>query len=456
MRQRISTLSVSVVDIDAGTSVGPLETWRHSFGHGGINSLPLPDKVWQGMARLQPRLIRIFLQEFFQVYPAHGRFDWSKLDPYMDALGRTGARIVAALCIKPKPLYPTIDERQWRPNDVKEWQHVVAEVVRRYSVERPLVSHWEIGNEVDIGENGGCPYLIKEPRDYFDYYRMTIQPILETFPRAKVGGPANAGVRNEPLPGFVRLCRESGTRLDFISHHLYSDDPCCHAADVAEAQRLLHGWPGSKPEIMVTEFSPGFEPTSTEDQAFEPRRAGCVAASIIAMMEAGLDWSFHYHLWDQVCFASEFSPFYSRPPIMLRHWNEIPHRFGLFGVGGEVRPQYFVYEMFGRLGEERLLAASDHPDVRVMAGRSAGRTAAMLANYSLQDPADRVVSLRYAHLSAGVKRLTTWRIDDSRRWSDSPLELHPLESREVDTLESHEHHVLLPAECVAMVCLDEP
>jgi hypothetical protein len=35
--------------------------------------------------------IRIFIQEFFQVYPEHGRFDWSRLDRYMDALAKTGA-----------------------------------------------------------------------------------------------------------------------------------------------------------------------------------------------------------------------------------------------------------------------------------------------------------------------------------------------------------------------------
>jgi hypothetical protein len=46
------------------------------------NPLPLPDRVVPGTAQLKPRLIRVFIQEFFQVYPEHGRFDWSRLDPY--------------------------------------------------------------------------------------------------------------------------------------------------------------------------------------------------------------------------------------------------------------------------------------------------------------------------------------------------------------------------------------
>jgi hypothetical protein len=179
------------VTIDASAVAGPLENWRHSVGHGGINHLPLPDHVAQGTRRLAPRLVRIFIQEFFRIYPEHGRFDWSRLDPYMEALARTGAKIVAAICIKPPPLYPKIDHSIWMPNDVREWQKVIFEMVRRYSVERPLVTHWEVGNETDIGENGGCPYLIPDPKDYFEYYKMTIQPILEAFPGAKVGGPAS-------------------------------------------------------------------------------------------------------------------------------------------------------------------------------------------------------------------------------------------------------------------------
>ena len=97
-------------------------------------------RVVRGTARLKPRLIRVFIQEFFRVYPEHGRFDWSRLDPYMDALARTGAKVVAAVAIKPKPLFPAVDPAVWRPNDVAEWQRVIAALVRRYSVDRPLVT----------------------------------------------------------------------------------------------------------------------------------------------------------------------------------------------------------------------------------------------------------------------------------------------------------------------------
>jgi hypothetical protein len=157
---------------------GPLQLWRHSIGHGGINPLPLPDRVVKGTAKLKPRLIRIFIQEFFQIYPEHGRFDWSRLDPYMDALARTGAKVVAAITIKPKPLFPKVDQAIWRPNDVAQWQRVIAALVRCYSVDRRIVTYWEIGNETDISEHGGCPYLIRNAGDYATYYRLLKRTLL--------------------------------------------------------------------------------------------------------------------------------------------------------------------------------------------------------------------------------------------------------------------------------------
>ncbi len=454
MTSPIASLPVVNVHVRCAAVVGPLETWRHSFGHGGINARPLPARVREGIARLRPRRVRIFIQEFFRLLPAADRYDFSRLDPYMDALAATGAAIVAAICIKPPVLYPTIDETIWRPADAGQWHRLIKALVRRYSVERPLVTHWEIGNEVDIGEHGGCPYKIRDVDDYVEYYRMTVAAVREAWPEATVGGPAMASIDNPPMDGFVRRCRDEGLPLDFISYHLYSDDPAEHARRVRQARGLLAEFPEPRPEIFVTEFSPMFERTSTADQAMAPRRAACVAAAVVEMLGAALDGSFHYHLWDQTCYAEDFRTFYSAgnlAALMMRHWNEIPHRFGLFGVSGDVRPAYFVYWMLGRLGGERLDAAGEEAGVRVLAARGADRWSALLINYGPAEACDRVVSVHWDDLPAGPKTLVTYRIDDAQRWDAAALEMIPLERREVDTLGPYECQVYLPAGTVALV-----
>ena len=132
--RRLPKIPVVNLSIDAKSDEGPLEFWRHTLGHGGVNSNPLSPRVIDGTKQLHPRLIRIFIQEFFNIYPDHGKYDWSKLDPYMDSFAATGAKVVAAITIKPKVLYPRIDQKIWRPNNVEEWQQVIAALVKRYSI----------------------------------------------------------------------------------------------------------------------------------------------------------------------------------------------------------------------------------------------------------------------------------------------------------------------------------
>ncbi|HLK60936.1 MAG TPA: hypothetical protein VKU00_30510, partial [Chthonomonadaceae bacterium] len=139
MRQRILSLPKVDVRVDTEAALGPLEGWRHTLGQGGINALPLPSRVVEGVRKLQPRLIRIFLQEFFQVYAEQGRFDWQRLDPYMEALDRTGAKVVADISLKPHSLFPVVDQALWKPADIAAWQQLIFALVQRYSVEKPLV-----------------------------------------------------------------------------------------------------------------------------------------------------------------------------------------------------------------------------------------------------------------------------------------------------------------------------
>jgi hypothetical protein len=463
-------MPLAQVEVDAGSTRGPLEVWRHSIGHGGINHLPLPDRVVEGLQALQPRLIRVFLQEFFNMYPEHGRFDWTRLDPYMDALARTGAKVVAAITIKPPPLFPSVDHALWRPNDADAWRRVISALVKRYSVDRPIVTYWEIGNETDIGESGGSPYLMTDIQTYGEYYRMTMAPILEAFPAARVGGPATCWIDNEPLPGLVAYCRDTGTRLDFISWHRYSCDPRIHALGVAKAKALLAGFPGKRPELLVTEWSNAFaavpnaydpatgrigRTVSVEEMAFDPRRAAAVAASILAMAAEGLDWSFYYHAWDQVFYPDDWRSFFSATGSahMVQHWNEAPHRFGLFGVGGEVRPQYFVYQLLSQLGTDQVAATSDHADLHLTAGREGRDVSLLLTNFNAGTSHDCLAGITFTGLAPGPKVLMVYRIDAQRRWTEEPPQVQPVERRLLYAPATLRCQVYAPADSVMLVRL---
>jgi hypothetical protein len=284
---------------------------------------------------------------------------------------------------------------------------------------------------------------------------MTIAPVLATFPKAKVGGCAVATARGDYLPRWIELCRQQSVRLDFISWHLYSDDSAQHAALVCRYAKLLEPFGRQRPEMMVTEWSKGFDPVSVEEMAFDPRRAALAAAAILAMNDAGLDWSFYYHLWDQACRVDEFQPFFRDPNIMVHHWNEVPHRFGLFGVNQEVRPQYFLFELLGKLGSRRLRAVCDAPDFRVLAGRSEdGSARVLIVNCDRAVSTDHITNVRFSGLTPGRRRLVVDRIDRDRSWSEDSLELRSTERREVDVRERFALQVYTPGDSVSLVALE--
>ena len=465
-----SNLPLRSVDINAHESQGPCEWWRHTLSDGGINNLPLPERVIKGTKGLRPRLIRIFIQEYFDVYPKHGRFDWRLLDPFMDSLAATGAKLVASINLKPKVLFPGIDQTVWQPNSVSEWQEVIAALVQRYSVDNSYVTHWEVGNETDIGETGGTPFLIQDPHDYLEFYEMTIQPVLEVFPKAKVGGAAVCWIDNQPLVGFVERCLQRDIRLDFVSWHCYDSNPERHVLGIEKAKARLEEF-ADTPELLYTEWSTSFtsvpngldlhhigkpQYVSVQEMATDPFRAASVAASILRMLETGLDWSFYYHLWDQCFYPEQFQSFFSNAGLhlMQEHWNEVPHRFGLFGVEGEVRPQYFVFQLLTHLQNERVAARSSDPRLYALATQGEGAISILLVNFDLNSSADLIAQLRLSTPNPGEKILSVYRVDGDHTWSEETLELYPTERRTVVVMEEFRCQVLLPANSVALLKLE--
>ncbi len=190
----------------------------------------------------------------------------------------------------------------------------------------------------------------------------------------------------------------------------------------------------------------------------QSRRAAHIAAILLAMIDSPLDWSFYFLAWDNCLFNQEFQRFFSPEGlknVMYIHWNEAPHRFGLFGEGGQVRPQYFVYQILSRMGEERLACASEQPDLHILSARLQNRLSTLVVNFNLRESFDRIAKIHYRHLRPGLKRITAYRIDDDQRWDAEQLELTPIEQRTVDVLPEFSYQFYCPADSVLRVTLED-
>jgi len=431
MVDRFTDMRTHEIELDCTRDLGELNLRYHSTGIGGVHPMAMPDPIVEGIKGLDFPLIRIFLQEFFFIYKDDCSFNWATLDAYMDAAHATGAKIMASICLKPHALYPVVDEDVWKPNDILKWQHVIRELVKRYSVERDYVSHWSVGNETNIGEWGGCPFRITSPDDFFEYYKLTIKPILETMPNAKVGGPSYAGTHgaSEYIGRFVELCKAQSLQLDFVSYNMYSDDPVQWAGDAAKIKAAAAVY-DEKIEIYVTELNIGIgNEASVEEKAYDAKRAAGLAAILLALHEGGaINGTFQYHAYDQFCDPRLFAPFYAKHRYMAEHWNDIPHRLGLFDLNGVPRPQYFVYDMLKKLAPCRVAVNVKCDTLYMIASRDKDkRVTIFTSNYAVAGAQDAILKFQSRGMPEGIYRMHVNRIDSERKWDKTKL--IPVEDR---------------------------
>src|SRR5215469_10122355 len=150
----------------------PLNIDQIALGQGGLSEEPIWADRMPEVRILHPRIIRIFLQEYFDLMPAVGQYDWRKLDPAVALIRQTGATPLMTIAFKPKALFPKIDDAVTDPTDYAAWDDLIAAMVSHYKERGSGIVYWEIANEPDIGESGGCPYRFT-PEGYVRYYRHT-------------------------------------------------------------------------------------------------------------------------------------------------------------------------------------------------------------------------------------------------------------------------------------------
>lgn len=352
------------VEVDFGQTLGPMRMNQMALGQGGLSSEPMfADRIGE-LRALRPKVIRLFIQEYFNLLPAPGRYNFSKLDPAVDAILATGAKPLMCICFKPRLLFPEIRQDLVEPNDYAAWQALIAALVTHYKERASGIQYWEVANEPDIGEDGGSPYRF-QPLSYVRYYKNTADAILGADPAAHVGGPALANVRSPILPALIDFCAQNSTPLHFVSWHIYSSDPKAIRGTIEYVKQLLQGHPLLKPETFLDEWNMDLT-NPPLDVRFQP----CyIAEAIFQMKDAGLDYSCYYHIRDWHVSFDEFAPFMSPHgnAFMTRWWNRMPQFDGLFDYQNRVRPSYFAFKLLSRISGNRLAVQSDHRAVRALA-----------------------------------------------------------------------------------------
>src|SRR5438034_5896603 len=189
---------MATVRVFLNERLGPLEIDRIALGQGGLSEEPMWAERVAEIRALKPRLIRLFIQEYFDLLPARGRYHFDTLDRSVGLILQAGAKPLMCLAFKPRRLFPMIDQDVVEPNDYAEWETLVTQLVQHYKRRGTGIRYWEISNEPDIGEDGGCPYRFRD-ENYTRYYQHTAAAIMRADAAARVGGPALANAHSPIL-----------------------------------------------------------------------------------------------------------------------------------------------------------------------------------------------------------------------------------------------------------------
>ncbi len=182
--EQIGSRQNSVVKVSFRERLGSLNMSRlASLGQGGLSPEPMWESRIPEIRALKPALIRLFIQEYFNLMPELGKYDFATLDRSVETILKAGAKPLMCICFKPKTLFPKIDQDVVEPNNWDEWKRLVFNLVKHYRDMGAGIRYWEISNEPDIGEDGGCPYRF-QPESYVRYYRHTAEAILQADPNA--------------------------------------------------------------------------------------------------------------------------------------------------------------------------------------------------------------------------------------------------------------------------------
>lgn len=349
------------VEVRFGKRLGPLEIHRMALGQGGLSDQPMWQDRVSEIRALRPALIRLFIQEYFDLLPEKGRYHFETLDRSVDTILQTGAQPLMCICFKPRVLFPKIDHDVVEPTDYEAWQDLIFRLVQHYRQRGNRIQFWEVANEPDIGEDGGCPYRFK-PESYVRYYERTVSAILKADPQVKVGGPALASVRSGIMPALLGFCDTNRVPLHFVSWHIYSSSPKAIRDTITYAKALLAKHPRLTPETMLNEWN-----MDLMNPPLDPRVQPCFISEVIwQMKDAGLDYSCYYHIRDWYVDSELFAPFMSPQGVafMSRWWNRMPQFDGLFDYQNNPRPSYFAFKLLSRLDGERLELVSRHPNLR--------------------------------------------------------------------------------------------
>lgn len=353
--------------------------------------------------------------------------DFTDFDRLLDVFVAAGAEPYIRLAyhtpsVLTDPELPRKARAYALPQNLDEWDDLMARIVRHVRVERKLpVRYWVAAlNEGDIPVRQAAA----QPETIYRLYERTARIVRRIDPEAKVGGPAlsrsvDGDARPaEMLTGFLRYCRDRELPLDFLCFHGYKKAHPREYQTLVEAVRQTAEteWPqrAKNLEYFLDEWNL-WARDAHQDNEFA---AAYLAAALQYQRRAGLTKS------SIVAFNHFVEPSRRGGGPFVYNGETIARYAGLPLLKGPVvTAPYFVWLMHHRLAKQELAVDLPGRD-GILADDSGGLTATcddaklslLLWQFDLMRNEDRSWTIRVENLPAAMRqskslRLLEYRID---------------------------------------------
>ena len=252
--------------------------------------------------------------------------------------------------------------------------------VKRYGIAK--VSDWkfEVWNEPNIAFWAGTQ------AEYFELYRQSVEAIKEVHPRLKVGGPSTAEL--DGIPDLIQYCVQKGLPLDFVSSHVYPNDPQRHMFGRDNMYSFEQVIPRGVAQVEASRIFGYASPTGLDNRMELPESG----------LNRGYDQELYWPGGGHV--LSTVTDVFEEGGVPSGIFNST---FGLTDQWGIARPSLHAFAFLHKLGETRL-QCSDGP---VLATRRAdGSVAILLWNLIPSKDAGSVANGNPAAASGGALKST--------------------------------------------------
>ena len=431
----------AAVTVDATKPTGPLpDLWRHIDQSylANINvprrsdTIPAFHKAGFRYIRFHECIVgpRIYSEE-------NGKpvYNWDIFDQGLRKLLDNGLKPMLVLESTPTPIagkrgqtYRNINP----PVDFAKWQELIYQLVHHcvetYGEEEVAKWYFEVWNEPDA-----TAYFLGNLEQFLKLYDHTVTGAVRAFAKIRIGGPGGAG--NGWVLPLVEHCANGrndatgkvGTRLDFISWHIYCsgtgtpDFRVIRRSIMQVADRLKTFPEFAKLPRFITEFSCNSSTTSWLDDAY---RAPFTLRALLLMDELGIEQAYSFcvgdFLWDKQ--------------------NAIFRRtLGMFTNPGFPKAPFHLYTLLNRLPGQRVRANSSNAPIDVLASHDPeGKKLGVLLGNWVEDPAaafETQVTLRLNCPAFAGKKLTARLVRVDPRHSNAFDDWQALERPQISTQE---------------------